>query len=75
MGEVGIIIYVLQMNKLRLRKVYFFFSFKNNFYGVPIVVQWVTNPTSTHEDAGSIHGLAQWVKGSRVPMSCGAGCR
>ena len=29
--------------------------------GVPIVVQWVKNPTSIHEDTGSILGLTQWA--------------
>ena len=36
--------------------------YKNPSLGVSIVVQWLTNLTRNHEVAGSIPGLAQWVK-------------
>ena len=30
--------------------------------GVPVVAQWLTNPTRNREAVGSIPGLAQWVR-------------
>ena len=35
---------------------------KNVSMGVPIVAQWLRNLTRNHEVAGSIPGLAHWVK-------------
>ena len=35
--------------------------------GVPIVVQWLTNPTRNHKVVGLIPGLAQWVKDLALP--------
>ena len=37
-------------------------SFKKASTGVPLVAQWLTNPTGNHEVLGLIPGLAQWVK-------------
>ena len=37
------------------------------FQGVPVVAQWLTNPTKNHEVAGPIPGLAQRVKDLVLP--------
>ena len=35
--------------------------------GVPVVAQWLTNPTKNHDVAGWIPGLAQWVDDPTLP--------
>ena len=35
--------------------------------GVPVVAQWLTNPTRNHEVVGSIPALAQWVNDPVLP--------
>ena len=46
------------MDKNRKQKV----RIKGQIVGVPLVAQWLTNPTRNHEVAGLIPSLAQWVK-------------
>ena len=40
---------------------------KKSSGGVPVVVQWLTNPTRNHEVAGSVPALAQWVNDPALP--------
>ena len=45
------------------------FTLMKSISGVPVMAQWVKNLISVCED-----GLAHWVKGSGIAVSCGAGC-
>ena len=40
---------------------------KNLWFRVPVIAQWLTNPTRNREVAGSIPGLDQWVKDMALP--------
>ena len=40
---------------------------RNYHAGVPVVAQWLTNPTRNHEVVGSVPALAQWVKDLALP--------
>ena len=42
-------------------------SSRNGQLGGPVMAQWLTNPTSIHEDVDSIPGLAPWVKDLALP--------
>ena len=42
---------------------------KNKIAGVPVVAQWLMNPSRNGEVLGLIPGLAQWVKDPVLPWA------
>ena len=49
------------------REMYVSRASENKKSGVPVVAQWLTNPTRNHEVVGSIPGLTQGVKDPVLP--------
>ena len=50
------------LHRYLLRSTMFEKRYKISLSRVPVVEQWLTNPTRNHEVVGLIPGLAQWVK-------------
>jgi len=55
------------MHGLLLRRYMWFSSTFIQLEGVPVMAQWLTNPSRNHKVVSSILGLVQWVKGLALP--------
>ena len=64
--DIGVWCYFLVWNRPKL---WWLKDLEKSYMGVPVVAQQITNPTSLHEDEGSISDLAQWVKDLALPRA------
>ena len=55
------------LDQLLITSFFIVSAFYKKSLGVPVVAQWLTNPTRNHEVAGSVPALAQWVKDPALP--------
>ena len=59
--------YQTYKEELKLVFLKLFQKIKEEGIGVPVVAQWLTNPTRNHEVVGLVPALAQWVKDLVLP--------
>ena len=55
------------VRRAKMKKQFACFHLRIKNSGVPVVAQWLTNPTRNHEVAGSVPALAQWVNDPALP--------